>query len=263
MKLKDLIKDSIYCTIGYVDEKHLETLEQYIEQNRFLLEKFNKIHIAYNGKSELVPKAFKIWSNTLKQSRIGGTELPINRGQTYGTMDLDNECIDYCKGKNIKYIWKTSSDTIFFPQILDKEIEQADFYYINGIGVGGLNNYDESYFFPQTNFYIIKNDIDYLNNVYEINEVYKLQQQYPDKRPWELKQGFESETFLKRAVERNNLTKFHLTNEKYFKNIMSVIEKYNIHDSSHKNLIIEDPGVCHLQNPGGLTYTISNLNKHI
>jgi len=262
MTLKDIIPNSIYCTIGYCDEKHLETLEQYIQQNKFLLELFDKISIAYNGEREKCLEAIKIWNDRFPGKLLFGI-LPINRGQTYGTMDLDNEVIRLGLISNKDYIWKTSADTIFFEQILEKEIAEADFYYLNGIGYAGLERFNSEYFFPQTNFYIISSNIDYLNDENEVDEVYELQKVNPNKRPWELKQGFESETFLKRCVERNKLWKFHLCNDSYFRKIMNVVRNYQIHDSSHKNLIIEDPGVSHLHYPDKPAYSISILNEHI
>lgn len=263
MKIKDLIKDSVYCTIGYADEKHLETLSAYIEQNKFLLEQFDEIKIFYNGDSdENCYKAEEIWNKSLKTNTHNIQSL-TNRGHTFGTMDLDNMVINFSKKVNKKYIWKTSVDTVFFPQILNKNIPEADFYYLQGIGYSGLSIYDKNYFFPQTNFYIIKNKIDYLNDEKEIDEVYKLQQENPNKKPWELKQGFESETFLKRCIERNRLTKYHLIGDYQFLKLKSIIEKHKIHDSSHKNIIIGDPGVCHLQWPEQPSYSIDDLYSNL
>ena len=44
--------------------------------------------------------------------------------------------------------------------ILDKEINNADFYYLEGIGISGMKPYDydfdrikNEYFYPQTNFF--------------------------------------------------------------------------------------------------------------
>lgn len=272
MQIKDLIPNSIFCVIGYCNEKHLEILEQYIEQNRFLLNKFKEILVVYNGDRKFWEKSLNIWNECLETEVRHSSLLKLNRGHTFGTMDLDNKCIELSKENfyEYQYIFKSTIDIIFFPEFLQKEIPEADFYYLNGIGYGGMQRYGFDYnriikedFFPQTNFYIIKNEIDYLNNPKEIDEGYELQKQNPNKKPWELKQGLESETFLKRCVERNNLTKHHLMSELGYRNLLSVIEKYTIHDSSHKNLIIDDVGICHLHYSNGVAHSISNLNNHV
>jgi hypothetical protein len=56
--------------------------------------------------------------------------------------------------------------------ILEKEVGDADFYYMNGIGYGGMVPYDFDFdqiinedFYPQTNFYFINvSKTDFLND---------------------------------------------------------------------------------------------------
>lgn len=260
-KIKDLIPDSIFCCIGYCDEKHLQYLENYILHNKFLLDLFNKIVVFYNGDSNSYYKSCEIWRKYYKYCNIH--QLVINKGHTFGTMDLDNNCISWCKDEKEKYIFKSTSDIIFFPQFLEKEIPEADFYYLNGVGFATTHKYElnwnkliEEHFFPQTNFYIIKNNIDYLNPKEEVDAIYELQQKYPNKRPWELKQGFESETMLKNCVERNNLTKYHLIPDDKFINLLYIISYNCVHDSSHKNIELTDPGICHLHYPENTVYSV-------
>lgn len=256
MKIKDLIPKSVYCTIGYCDENHLLTLEQYINHNKFVLDLFDQIIVGYtnNGNNELQDKVNLIWYNSFKKVDI--TVSKENKGHTYGTMDLDNKVINIAACHNKEYIFKSTNDIIFFEQFLEKDIEKADFYYTNGIGYAGMENYKfdrdrimTDDFFPQSNFYIIKSNIDYLNSENEINEVYELQKLSPDKKPWELKQGFESETLLKRCVERNKLTKYHLVGNEYYRRLLHVVQYFKIVDSSHKNILMDDPGLCHLHWP--------------
>lgn len=255
MKIKDLIPKSVYCTIGYCDANHLLTLEQYINHNKFLLDLFDEIVVVYNNDGKSQMEADLTWSKHFP-GKIHLVEISENRGHTFGTMDLDNMALDIAKEKNKEYIFKSTNDIIFFEQFLEKEIEQADFYYTNGIGYAGMERYDfnteriiSEDFFPQSNFYIIKSNIDYLNNDHEIDEVYKLQRLNPNKKPWELKQGFESETLLKRAVERNKLTKHHLVGVEYYRKLLHVVQYFKIADSSHKNILMDNPGLCHLHWP--------------
>ena len=53
--------------------------------------------------------------------------------------------------------------------------------------------------------------------------------------------------FLKQAIERNNLTKYHLISEQSYRKLLTYIHKNDIHDPSHKNILIE--GVCHYAFP--------------
>jgi hypothetical protein len=146
---------------------------------------------------------------------------------------------------------------VFEESILDKEIGDADFYYMNGIGVGGMVNYDFDFdkivkedFYPQTNFYFINvSKTDYLNNKEYLDETYNKIQAIPDYngRIWEYFQGWSCEDFLKQCVERNNLFKKHLISEENYRILLNVVKDYNIHDCSHKNIMIE--GICHFPYP--------------
>ena len=85
-------------------------------------------------------------------------------------LTLDNIVFDWCKENNEEWLCKSSNDVIFQETILDIEIEEADFYYLNGISYETLclNNFDykqiyDKHFYPQTNFYLINvNKSDYV-----------------------------------------------------------------------------------------------------
>ena len=59
-----------------------------------------------------------------------------------GYTDLENMLFDWCKENNEEWLCKVSYDIIFQECILDKEVEEADFYYLNGIGYGGMVKYN-------------------------------------------------------------------------------------------------------------------------
>jgi len=256
MVIKDLINKSVYGTIGYIESQDgIDTLEQYINYNLHILREFKQIIVATNWK-EL---NFKLMSNHEEMLKryfenciIINSE--INRGHNHGCADLDNLVIDYCKENNIEWLCKSSNDIILMSNFLEKEISEADFYYLNGIGVGGMVKYNfdfsriiEEDFFPQTNFYIINTSkIDYLNNKNYLNETYNHIQSIIgyNGRIWEYIKNWSCEEFLKQCVERNNLKKYHLIPEIQYNSLLNVIKTQNIHDCSHKNVLIE--GVCHL-----------------
>ena len=139
--------------------------------------------------------------------------------------------------------------------ILDKEIKEADFYYLNGIGYGGMILYDfnfdkiiEENFYPQTNFYFINVlKTDFLNDKIFLNKTYDYIQTLSDYngKIWEYIKGWSCEDLLKNCVERNKLSKHHLIPEKKYLSLLQLVRDNQIHDCSHKNIMIE--GICHFQ----------------
>ena len=64
---------------------------------------------------------------------------------------------------NIEWLCKSSGDIILETGVLNNEIEESDFYYLNGVGYGGMVKYDfdldriiKEDFYPQTNFIFYK-----------------------------------------------------------------------------------------------------------
>jgi hypothetical protein len=60
---------------------------------------------------------------------------------------------------------------------------------------------------------------------------------------WEYIKGWSCEDFLKQCVERNNLIKEHLIPDEKYDILLNTVHSHNIHDCSHKNIMIE--GICH------------------
>jgi hypothetical protein len=258
MLLKSLINKSIYGTNGYIGSLDtLNKLEQYIVHNLSILKEFKQIVVATNYSDiDLFRNSNKeLWTKYFPDCVL--IDSYINRGHSFGTVDLDNMLFDYCKENNEEWLCKSDNDIAFQEELLDKEINDADFYYLNSIGYGGMVKYDFDFdriinedFYPQTFFYFINiSKIDYINDKQYINETYEHIQTIENYngKIWEYIQGWSCEDFLKQCVERNNLSKYCLiSQEKYFI-LLEVIKNYNIHDCSHKNIMIE--GVCHLQYP--------------
>ena len=136
-------------------------------------------------------------------------------------------------------------------------IQEANFYYMNGVGYGGMVKYSFSNeriinedFFPQTNFYFINaSKTDYLNDKEYIDKTYIEIQNIPNYngKIWEHIKGWTCERFLGNCVKRNKLTKHHLIPEVKYRNLLKIIYENQIHDCSYKNIMIE--GVCHFQYP--------------
>ena len=257
MNLKQLINKSIYGTIGYISSQDdIELLEQYILYNLPVLKEFKNIVVATNYKEldlQLINRHIDMWEKYFPTCYLIDSEL--NRGHNFGTADLDNILFDWCKENNEGWLCKSSNDVILKESILDKDIEEADFYYLNGIGYGGItqDNFDFDkiileYFQPQTNFYFINIlKTDYINDKNHLNETYKYIQTIPNYngRIWEYVEGWSCESFLRSCIERNNLSKSHLVSVEKYRILLDVIKANNIHDSSHKNIMID--GICHFQ----------------
>ena len=256
MLLKDLINKSWYGTIGYVaTEADLELLERYILFNLPVLKQFQNIIVATNYKEGYQQQNTTLWKKYFPDCII--LDNAINRGHNHGYTDLDNLVFDYCKKNSIKWLCKSANDVIFKESILEKEIGEADFYYMNGIGFGGMVQYDfnfdrivEEDFYPQTNFYFINvSKTDYLNNKEVLDQTYEVItniENYNGKI-WEYIPGWSCEGFLKECIERNNLHREHLISEQNYRILLKVVQQYQIHDCSHKQILIE--GICHFPYP--------------
>ena len=181
MLLKELINKSWYGTIGYIaKEQDLEVLEQYILFNLPVLQEYQNIIVATNYGADLQQANTDLWKKYFSEAII--IDNPVNRGHNHGYTDLDNIVFGYCKENNVEWLCKSANDVIFEESILSKEVGEADFYYMNGIGYGGMFKYDfdldkiaKEDFYPQTNFYFINvSKTDYLNDKQYLDETYNI-----------------------------------------------------------------------------------------
>jgi hypothetical protein len=254
MNLKQIINKSAYGTIGYVGvENDLVKIDKYFAYNREIINQYAQIIIATNFDNE----TFIDIHNAMCKHHFPNCILlnsTNNRGHNFGTADLDNLLFNYCKENNIEWLCKSANDVIIHIELLDKEVNEADFYYFNGIGYGGLINYDFDFdkvikedFYPQTNFYFINvSKTDYLNDAYYINKTYdyvKSLDEY-NGRIWEYIEGWSCEKFLADCVERNDLKIEHLLNKSTYISLLNFIKDNKFHDPSHKNIMMEN--ICHL-----------------
>ena len=254
MILKEIINKSYYGTCNYISNfNDLKRLEQLIKYNFNVLKEYKNVIVATNYKDlNLANYNSEIWLKYFPDCHI--IDLNENRGYNFGTADLDNAIFDYCKQNNIEWLCKSSGDIILEIEVLNNKIEESDFYYLNGIGYGGMVKYNfnldiivKEDFYPQTNFYFINvsktdylNDKDYINKTYDI---IKNDFKYNGKI-WEYFSGWSCEDFLKNCVIRNNLSKFHLITPKNYRILLQYVKNSQIHDCSHKQIMIEN--ICHL-----------------
>lgn len=241
--------------MGYIlSQTDLDTLEQYILYNLPVLKEFKQVVISTNYGSPLQKENTQLWKKYFPECVI--LDSQINRGHNHGYTDLENMLFDWCKENNEVWLCKVSNDVIFKESILEKQIGEADFYYLNGIGYGGMVKYDFDFnriikedFYPQGNFYILNTSkCDFISDKKFLDETYEYVHSLPhyNGKIWEYIEGWTCEDFLKQCVERNNLTKYHLIPQEKYLSLLQIVKDYRIVDSSHKNIMIE--GICHFQN---------------
>ena len=256
MFIKELVNKSVYGTIGYISsQEDINTLEQYVIYNLHILREYKQIIVATNWKQldlNLINRHIDMWERYFPNIILIDSE--VNRGHNHGYADLDNLIINYCKENNIDWLCKSANDTILIDSFFEKEIPEADFYYLNGVGYGGMIpfNFDfdkiiEEAFYPQTNFYFINvSKIDYLNDKKYLDDTYNYVlgiSNYSGKI-WEYIKEWSCENFLKKCTERNNLSVHHLIPLDKYLILLDHIKRGVLHDSSHKNILIE--GICHM-----------------
>lgn len=253
MKLKELINKSTYCSTGHIScEEDIDKLEQYVLHNLPILNEFKEIYFINNYTQYAEDSLFII---TERMQREYGKiyQNGISKGHSFGAAENDNISIALAK---TDWVCKSAHDIILQPEILEKEIGEADFYYLNGIGYGGMEKYNfdneriiNEDFYPQTNFYFINKDkIDYLNDWNYIQETYKQLINTPgfNGKPWEYIPNWSCESFLRQCVERNKLSKEHLISQDSYIKLIEIVKQFQIHDNSYKNIMTE--GICHFHN---------------
>ena len=142
MILKEIINKSYYGTCNYISNfNDLKRLEQLVKYNFNVLKEYKGIIVTTNyGDLNLATHNSEMWLKYFPDCHI--IDLYENRGHNFGTVDLDNAIFDYCKQNNIEWLCKSSGDTLLEIEVLNNKIEKSDFYYLNGIGYGGMDKYN-------------------------------------------------------------------------------------------------------------------------
>lgn len=262
MKAKHITSKSLAAFVGTMnDSKDLLRQLEYTKYNLNWLNNFKAIVYSLNGSANFIAEFLNNIS-TMLQPEIK-LLLSDNIGPVFGAMDNDQKIFTYAKTLNdIDYIWKFSNDTIADMSILDLDIdENYDFFYINNIGYAAFTNktkqellldiISQKYFYPQTNYYIIKNKI---NEWYPSKEqILSLQSEYkeilkdhPEYNPWDAIQGCDCEAMLSKTIAINNLKSKHLLTDEDTQKIIDLVYDHKIIDGSHKNIMYTKVGnLCH------------------
>lgn len=276
-KLNDISQNSIFTSIGtLLNNDNLSLFHSYLTFNKPFIEKFPKVIYAFNGDKDIIVSA----SETIKKLNTDASVIMTeNLGHTFGTFLLDNAIFEESSKYQYEYVWKFSNDVIIDTPILEYSIPDADFYYINNIGYISLDlineperpKYskdslakavmDQTYFYPQTNYYVIKNKINFYP---DIETIYRLKQQYdfikeqqPNIHPWHAIHECDSENMLKKTIIDNSLSTHHLLDEQDIKLIIDYVDETKNYDGSHKNVLYTKLGnLCHLHYPQHPVYVV-------
>jgi len=264
MKTKNIISNSVASFVGSVFEhKNILRDLEYFKYNQNWLSNFDNIILSLNGDrdlcNDLIENLFPFYPKT-KFTLL----YSENIGPVFGAMDNDRKIFEYCINQKYEYIWKFSMDVIADDSILEVDInDEDDFFYINNIGYAAFDNatkdellkniLDHTYFYPQTNYYIVKNKIKkWYPNIKEIidlqNRYEELKKDHPNEQyqPWDAIQGCDCEYMLSKTIRDNDLRISNLLSVEDNKKIIDLVFDHKIIDGSHKNILYTNVGnLCH------------------
>lgn len=271
IKLKDIVSRSLFGSLGTIlNEEHLSMFLSFSKYNADFLNSFPKVVYCLNGNKELIEASQDFLREFLT------TDLSIiaveNLGHTFGTFFNDGKIFSFADSFDYDYLWKFSNDVVVTKDIFNKYVTaNKGFYYINNIGYNVFNTYDktklvevlmdQSFYYPQTNYYIIKNHTKFYPDedlIYRLKAEHEnIKKENPTIQPWHSIEGCDSEHMLAKTVENNNLSKEHLLSESSVRAVIDFIDQHKIHDGSHKNIAYSElGGLCHLHYPNHNSYLI-------
>lgn len=276
MKLQSLIDKSCYVTIATITEDSFDKLNLFMQYNADLIKQFPRVIISTNSLEDTPMRKINQYHNTWRRLVPNCIILHSddNRGHMFGTIDLEEAILKYVKRElpEVQYLWKSMDDVITTADILEVEVDEAEFYYLPGFSyesiqkAGGKENlrkiydaFDSGFYTPQTPFFII--DITSIDSIYgsdidtKINIYKEVKTRNPYVKPWEVEFDikFDCETHLGRTTK--DMKKYCLLKDQ-FEDLLDVIEINKIGDPSHKNIYFEKLGVCHYHFYKDLIYNV-------
>jgi hypothetical protein len=263
-KIKDILEGSTILIAGMVNnENNYDKIKLIIQYNFDLLVNVKQIVIILNKSDEIsieeFNNVFKLFKTSFPLKCIVLRDH-INRGHQIGYVDLDKSGVFFIKNNiDCEYIIKLSIDIITDDTFLNTALIPSDFYFIPSACINDIySNYDrmiidnnktidytDSQPHYQTNMYIIKNKFD---DIYESTD--EIQRCYDS---W-ISKGYKNVSQNEVLAAEHSLVKFtvkHKINRQSliidlnFKNYIDFIKKYNIGDSTLKNIYIKSIGVMH------------------
>ena len=276
MKLQSITPKSCYATIATITKDSMDKLNLFMQYNADLIKQFPHVIISTNSLDDTSIHTINLYHNTWRKLVPNCIILnsTVNRGHMLGTIDLEEVILKYVKRElpEVRYLWKSMDDVITTSDLLDLDVEEAEFYYLPGFSyesiqkAGGKQNlhkvyqtFDSGVYTPQTTFFILDvtnidtiygNDIDTKIAIYE-----EVKARNPSVKPWEVpfNTKFDCETHLGRTTK--DLKKYCLLKDQ-FEDLLDMVEVNKIGDPSHKNIYFEKLGVCHYHFYKDLIYNV-------
>lgn len=267
MKLCNIINNSCFSIISTITgEDSLSKTFGFLQSNLNLINSFNCVYVALNH-TEGCPSWFVDECITLYEEYVPYVvvdKFPDNAGHMFGTIDLDESCLQFCKSQGLRYLWKSTDDVLVSLEVLNKEVpEDSEFMYLPGFSYETLLNawstqklmdgYEEKFFAPQSNFFIV--DASKVDTLYgPAEEIHSMKKSYEDLKekdssvkPWDLRFSdgtkFACEDMLGRNVKE--LKRQNLLSPTSFRNLIDFVKYNRVGDPSHKNVMLKEIGVCH------------------
>lgn len=276
MNLHSLISKSCYATIATITDDSFDKLNLFMQYNVDLIKQFPQVIISTNSLEDTPMRKINQYHNTWRRMVPNCIILnsTVNRGHMFGTIDLEEVILEYAKRElpEVQYLWKSMDDVITTTELLDVEIEEAEFYYLPGFSyesiqkAGGKETlrkiydaFDSGFYTPQTTFFIL--DITNVDSLYgndvpsKIDIYQEVKTRNPSVKPWEIPFDikFDCETHLGRTTK--DLKKFCLLKDQ-FEDLLDMIDVNKIGDPAHKNIYFEKLGVCHYHYYKDLIYNV-------
>jgi hypothetical protein len=263
IKLSAIANNSTIILTGTIIPEKMDMIEGILKNNFEIFKKFKHLILNINCTKE------SDWQYAIKYEKLlldlldGDIQIYllrdyINRGWQFGTIDLEKTAYSFYK-RNLKghSVLKLDFDIYLQKQILDLDIETHDIYFMPSVGYSPVEhgsstilkefeNETWDILQPQSTIYIIKKQLDYLYVDQDwLNKKYKEWILNPiGNGPHHI--GVACEPLLRKSFERNSCKMKSMISSKTFNKLIETIQVYKMHDPSHKNILFEEVGVCHL-----------------
>ena len=270
MKLKDTIQNSTLILTGTIIPEKMEMINGILQNNYKIFNRFANIVCVLNtvdsGGSIYLQDYLNLFEDLRFTEKYTGNFYfirdYINRGWQFGTIDMEKTAYQFTYD-NVRSctILKLDFDIYLTENILELEIdEKIDVYYMPSVGASTVNeqgitkllkDYDDNwpeYIRPQTIAYFLTRPLDIFYPIEDwLNEKYKEWILHPvGNGPHHI--GVACEPLLGGTFEKNDCRIKMMISKQTFEKLLETIKIYQFHDPSHKNILFEEIGICHLAN---------------
>jgi len=268
MKLKYTSDDKTLLLTGTIIPEKMEMIKGILQNNFPVYETFDNIVVVLNTIDMSGQPYLNDYLDLFEQLRHSGKYQGnfyfirdyINRGWQFGTLDMEK--LGYQFARDNIGDWTTLKldfDIYLTEEFLNLELdENIDIYYMPSVGASTVNeqgitkllkDYDDNwpeYIQPQSIIYLMKKPLDPFYPIEDwLNDKYKEWILHPvGNGPHHI--GVACEPLLMGTFEKNDCKIKMMISKETFEKLLETIKIYQFHDPSHKNIMFEEIGVCHL-----------------